>query len=112
MAEDDRRAVRKVSYDAHFAAHGFDGFSQRGKQQVAAFFEAGDAVLGDSEGLGEASLRQFAGLAEVAQAHFLGNDLSRAILDSLSLGWPQFPNYFIHICGHRLLRGEYGMGSI
>src|SRR5882724_11228289 len=62
MGDDDRRAVGKLGNDAHVAAHGFDGFSQRRKQQVAAFFKAGDAVLGDSEGLGTrawVSLRAF-----------------------------------------------------
>src|SRR5882724_851856 len=100
MGDDDRRAVGKLGNDAHVPAHGFDGFSQRRKQQVAAFFKAGDAVLGDSEGLGNAGLRKLAGLSDVAQAHFLGNDFNRTVLDLLSFRWAQFPNYFIHIYGH------------
>jgi hypothetical protein len=100
VGKEDRRAVGKLGNDAQVATHGFDGFSQRGKQQVAAFFKPGDAVLGDPEGLGNAGLRKLAGLSQVAQAHFLRNDLGRTALDFLSLGWAQFPYDFIHIHGH------------
>jgi len=86
MGEDDRRTVGKLGNDAHVAPHGFDSFSQRRKQQVAAFFKPGDAVLGDPEGLGNARLRKLAGLSQIAQAHLLGYELSRAVLDFLSLG--------------------------
>jgi len=100
VGKEDRRAVGKLGNDVHLATHGFDGFSQRGEQQVAAFFKPRDAVLGDPESLGNASLRKLAGLSQVAQAHFLGNEFSRTVLDLLSLGAAQFPNYFIHIYGH------------
>src|SRR5260370_28566535 len=100
VGKEDRRAVGKSGSDVHVAAHGVDCFSQRGKQQVAAFFKARDAVLGDPESLGNAGLRKLAGLSEVAQAHFLGYEFSRTVLDLLSLGWAQLPNDFIHIHGH------------
>ncbi len=38
-----------------------------GKQQVAAFFKPGDAVLGDPEGLGNAGLRKLAGLSQIGR---------------------------------------------
>src|SRR6266446_757761 len=100
VGKEDRRAVGKLGNDVHLATHGFDRFSQRGEQQVAAFFKPRDAVLGDPESLGNASLRKLAGLSQVAQAHFLGNEFSRTVLDLLSLGSAQFPNYFIHTYGH------------
>jgi len=73
VGKDDWRTVGKLGDDAHLAAHGFDGFSQRGKQQVAAFFKPRDAVLGDPEGSGNAGLGKLAGFSQVTQAHFLGN---------------------------------------
>ena len=100
VGKEDRRAVGKLGNDVHLATHGFDRFSQRGEQQVAAFFKPGDAVLGDPESLGNAGLRKLAGLSQVAQAHFLGYEFSRTVLDLLSLGWAQLPNDFIHIHGH------------
>src|SRR5712691_383926 len=100
VGKEDRRAVGKLGDDVHVATHGFDRFSQRGEQQVAAFFKPRDAVLGDPESLGNAGLRKLAGLSEVAQAHFLGYEFSRTVLDLLSLGSAQFPNDFIHIHGH------------
>ena len=100
VGKEDRRAVAKLGNDVHLATHGFDRFSQRGEQQVAAFFKPRDAVLGDPESLGNAGLRKLAGLSEIAQAHFLGYEFSRTVLDLLSLGWFQLPNDFIHIHGH------------
>ncbi len=116
VGKEDRRAVGKLGNDVHLATHGFDGFSQRGEQQVAAFFKPRDAVLGDPESLGNAGLRKLAGLSQVAQAHFLGNEFSRTVLDLLSLGWAQLPNDFIHIYGqfhcHSMIYNPYGVKSI
>jgi hypothetical protein len=53
VGKEDRRAVGKLGNDVHVATHGFDRFSQRGEQQVAAFFKPRDAVLGDPESLTE-----------------------------------------------------------
>lgn len=108
VGKEDRRAIGKLGNDAHVATHGFDRFSQRGEQQVAAFFKPGDAVLGDPESLGNAGLRKLAGLSEVAQAHFLGYEFSRTVLDLLSLGWAQLPNDFIHIHGHAMSPFQFG----
>jgi len=102
VGKEDRRAVGKLGNDVHVATHGFDRFSQRGEQQVAAFFKPRDAVLSDPESFGNAGLRQLAGLSEVAQAHFLGYEFTRTVLDLLSLGWAQLPNDFIHIHRHAM----------
>jgi hypothetical protein len=67
VGKKDRRAVGKLGNDAHVATHGFDGFSQRGKQQVAVFFKPRAAVLGDPEGLGNAGLRKLTGLSGQAR---------------------------------------------
>jgi len=47
----DRRAVGEFSDKRQIAAHGLDGLAERGQQEVAALFEARNAVLGNPEGL-------------------------------------------------------------
>ena len=61
----DWGAIGKFSNDAHIATHGLDCLSQRGKQQIAAFFQPRDTVLSDPKSFGDASLRKAASLSEV-----------------------------------------------
>ena len=99
----DRRAVREFSDKRQIATHRLDGLPERGQQEVAALFEARNAVLGDPEGLGHADLRALAGLAELAQGHFLGNQLRRANLDLLALSEAQLPEFVINVHSHGYL---------
>lgn len=70
--EDDGGAVGEFGYQGEVAAHGFNGLAECGKEQVAALFEARDAVLGDAELAGDADLSELARFAEFAEGHFLG----------------------------------------
>src|SRR5580692_1004780 len=96
----DWATIRKFSDNAHISSHRPYGFSQCRYQQIAAFFESRDAVLGNPEPFGDTGLRELAGLPKVAQAHFLSDYLSRAVFYLLALSWAQFPNYFIHVHRH------------
>ncbi len=98
--QDHRRAIRKLSDNANVAAHRLDRFAQRRKEKIASFFKPGNAILRDSQNPRHASLRKFAGLAEIAQTHFLGNELGRAILDLFSLGGIQFFDPVAHVYRH------------
>jgi hypothetical protein len=100
VGKHDWRAIGKLGDDAYIAAHRLDRFSARRKQQVAAIFESRNAVLSDSKSLSEACLRELAGLAQIAQAHFFCYQFRRAILDFFPLGWTEFPNDCIHAHGH------------
>jgi hypothetical protein len=84
MVEDDRGMVGKLSENADVATHSFDRFSQSGEQEIAAFFETRNTVLGYAKNLREAGLGKFAGFAEFTQGHFLGDQPSRAGFDFLA----------------------------
>src|SRR6476661_6620978 len=81
--ENDRLTVGKLSYERQVSAHGLDGLSKRGEQQIAALFKARNAVLRDPESFGHPDLRELARLPQLAQGHLLGDQLSSARLDLL-----------------------------
>jgi len=54
----DRRAVGEFGRQEQIAAHRLDGLTKCGQQKIAAPFDAGNAVLGDPERLGQADLRK------------------------------------------------------
>src|SRR4029077_13243846 len=95
--ENDRRAVREFSHERELTAHGLDGLAQRGQQEIAAFFEPRDTVLGYPESLRDANLREFARVPQFAQGHLLGDQLSGAGLDLLSLCGAQFLDNVVHV---------------
>ena len=78
-----RFPVGKLSDQGEVAAHGYDVAAQSRNEQVATFFQAGNAVLASLEDFGDALLGKAAGLAEIAQGHFLGDELCGALLDFL-----------------------------
>ena len=55
--------------------------AQRRKQQVAALFQAGDAVLSDSQLSRDTDLGELSSLAQFTQGHFFGNQFGRPFLD-------------------------------
>src|SRR5260370_30267364 len=85
--------VGKFSHKRQLAAHGLNGLAESGKQEIAALFETRNTVLGYTESLGHANLRELAGVPQFAQGHFLGNQLSGAGFDLLALGGAQVPAY-------------------
>jgi hypothetical protein len=94
------RTVGEFSDKRQASPHGLDGLSEGGQQEIAALFEARNTVLGDTESLGHADLREFAGVPEFAQGHFLGNQLGGAGLDLLTLGGAKLPDFVIHVRRH------------
>jgi hypothetical protein len=84
--QNNRRTVGEFSDKREVSAHGLDGLPESGKQQIAALFKARNTVLGDTESLGHADLRELAGVPELAQGHFLCDQLNSAGLDLLPLG--------------------------
>jgi hypothetical protein len=85
IGQNDRRAAGKFGDDADIATHRFHGFSQRGKQEIAALLETRNAVLRYPEDFGDACLGEFAGLAEIAEAHFFSDKFGGTSVDFLSL---------------------------
>jgi len=59
-----RRAVGEFSHQRPVPAHGLDGLPDGAQQEIAAFFEARDAVLGDPARLGHADLGKLAGASQ------------------------------------------------
>jgi len=96
----DRRTVGEFSNKGQVSAHGLDGLPQRREQKIAALFEARNAVLGDTESLGDPDLRELARVPEFPQSHFLGNQLGGSGLDLLALGGAQLPDDAIHVRRH------------
>ena len=82
--QDDGRTIGEFRDKGQFSPHGLDGLAQGGQQQIAALFESRNTVLGDAEGLGHSDLRELARVAQLAQGHLLGNQLSGAGLDLLA----------------------------
>ena len=61
--------------------------SQRREQKIAPLLEPGDAVLADAKLGRDARLGELPRLAQLAQGHFLGDELGRPLLDlAASLG--------------------------
>src|ERR1035438_8559867 len=79
--QDDGRTIGEFRDKGQFSPHGLDGLAQGGQQQIAALFESRNTVLGNAEGLGHSDLRELARVAQLAQGHLLGNQLSGAGLD-------------------------------
>jgi hypothetical protein len=94
------RTVGEFSDEREISAHGLNGLAESGKQQIAALFKARNTVLGDSESLGHANLREFAGVPELAQSHFLRDQLSSASLDLFSLGRALLVDFVIYLRRH------------
>ena len=70
--------VGKLSDKEEVAPHGYDVAAQGRNEQVGTFFQAGNAVLASLEDFSDAGLGKAAGLPEIAQGHFLGDELCGA----------------------------------
>jgi hypothetical protein len=110
--QNNRRTIGEFSDKREVSAHGLDGLPKRGQQQIAALFEARNAVLGDTESLSHADLRELARVPKLAQGHLLGNQLSGASFDFLALSGAQFLDYVIHVSGHGLFPFRFQPGKV
>ena len=77
----NRTAVGKAGEQRQTAAHRLDLPAHRGQQEVVPLLQPGDDVLNGAEFARDAGLSQRAGLAQLALSHFLGDQLSRLVLD-------------------------------
>jgi hypothetical protein len=75
------RAVRELCQKLELAAHGFDIAAQRRQQHVAALLQARDGLLLVAKLARQADLCALERAAQVAQGHFLGDQLSGASVD-------------------------------
>jgi len=100
VGQDDGGAVGELGDDADVAAHGVYGLAQSGEQEIAAFFEARDAVLGDAEDFGDAGLSEFAGFAKIAKAHFFSDELGGAGRDPFALRGIESSEFGVHVYRH------------
>ena len=74
---------------------------RRGREQkIAALLKPGDAVLADAELGRDARLGELPRLAQLAQGHFLGDELGRPLLDPPPPLGVELRDYVIHIDGH------------
>ena len=96
----DWRTVGEFGHQRQVPAHCLDRLPQRGQQQIAALLKPRDAVLRDPKLLRHAHLRQLAGLAKLAQGHFLGTVMH------FGLGLIGFPIGYI-IVAYRYFPGPY-----
>jgi hypothetical protein len=83
-------SVGELSDKGEVAPHGYDIATQGGNEQVGTFFQAGNAVLASLEDFSDARLGKAAGLPEIAQGHFLGDELCGAALDFLPARCAEF----------------------
>ena len=95
-----RRAIWKLGHQVKVAAHAFDTAAQGGNQQIGALFELGNALLPDTQGLGEFLLREFAGVTKLPECHLFCNQRCGALLDPLSLRGRQILDDVIYVSGH------------
>ena len=58
--QNNRLTVGEFGHQRQVPAHGLDGLPERGKQQIAALFEARNTVLGDPKRLGYLYLSELA----------------------------------------------------
>jgi hypothetical protein len=100
MRHNHWRTPRKFGDDADIAAHSSYSFSERRKQKIAALFEATNAVLGDSESFGHASLCKFPRFAQIAEAHFFGDNFGGAGSNFLALNGIQPLKFGANIYRH------------
>ena len=88
--ENDGFPIGKLGDDRELASNSFDVRTQRRQKKVGPSLHAGDAILTNSERLGDARLRLLLRSAKLAQRHLLGDQLTRPRIDSLAPSGRQF----------------------